>query len=452
MLAHLSVENFFSFKDKTTLSLDHPYNSSEKFKMNTIYSYKDKDSLTRSILNGAILFGANASGKSNLLLAFSFLNYFLTANEKMHSSKDMINRPIPFRLSNDKNDISFDLSFISTVMEDGKNIDVKTYYKISFDPDDYYVVNEELSYEKILKTRLGAKKVIFQRVGDDLHQSMNGLNKIIEKLSQENIEYKSILAMMNSNINKKYYEVEVKSTAYKIVQAVYYEITKGFSMNSDYSNLNDFIEKVNENPNFKEQILAELYDFDFAISDFNIEDITEELIKAVTAFRRDTEKMSEENVENLLNQIKSRNNYKITTVHKVKSQSYELPLDLESDGTKKFLSQSINLFNSLINHSLYISDEFDSKYHIKIQEGILKKFLKQGNGGRAQFLVASHNPLLLSSEFFAKEQICLIEKERSSQSSFITYLNDFKDVSYNNHNWTNLYLEGRFGGIPEVFS
>lgn len=83
-------------------------------------------------------------------------------------------------------------------MEDGKNIDVKTYYKISFDPDDYYVVNEELSYEKILKTRLGAKKVIFQRVGDDLHQSMNGLNKIIEKLSQENIEYKSILAMMNS--------------------------------------------------------------------------------------------------------------------------------------------------------------------------------------------------------------------------------------------------------------
>ena len=370
----------------------------------------------------------------------------------MHSSKDMINRPIPFRLSNDKNDISFDLSFISSVMEDGKNIDVKTYYKISFDPDDYYVVNEELSYEKILKTRLGAKKVIFQRVGDDLHQSMNGLNKIIEKLSQENIEYKSILAMMNSNINKKYYEVEVKSTAYKIVQAVYYEITKGFSMNSDYSNLNDFIEKVNENPNFKEQILAELYDFDFAISDFNIEDITEELIKAVTAFRRDTEKMSEENVENLLNQIKSRNNYKITTVHKVKSQSYELPLDLESDGTKKFLSQSINLFNSLINHSLYISDEFDSKYHIKIQEGILKKFLKQGSGGRAQFLVASHNPLLLSSEFFAKEQICLIEKERSSQSSFITYLNDFKDVSYNNHNWTNLYLEGRFGGIPEVFS
>ena len=209
-------------------------------------------------------------------------------------------------------------------------------------------------------------------------------------------------------------------------------------MNSDYSNLNDFIEKVNENPNFKEQILAELYDFDFAISDFNIEDITEELIKAVTAFRRDTEKMSEENVENLLNQIKSRNNYKITTVHKVKSQSYELPLDLESDGTKKFLSQSINLFNALMNHSLYISDEFDSKYHIKIQEGILKKFLKQGSGGRAQFLVASHNPLLLSSEFFAKEQICLIEKERSSQSSFITYLNDFKDVSYNNHNWTNL--------------
>jgi hypothetical protein len=39
MLAYLSVENFFSFKDKTTLSLDHPYNSAEKFKMNTIYSY-----------------------------------------------------------------------------------------------------------------------------------------------------------------------------------------------------------------------------------------------------------------------------------------------------------------------------------------------------------------------------------------------------------------------------
>ena len=452
MLAYLSVENFFSFKDKTTLSLDHPYNSAEKFKMNTIYSYKDKDGLTRSILNGAILFGANASGKSNLMLAFSFLNYFLSTNEKMHSSKDMVNRPIPFKLSQNKTDISFDMSFISSVLEDGKNIDVKTYYKISFDPDDYYVKNEELSYEKILKTKLGAKKVIFQRVGDDLHQSINGLNKIVEKLSQENIEYKSILAMMNFNINKKYYEDEVRSTAYKIVQVVYNEITKGFSVNGDYSNLNDFIETVNNDSNFKEQILAELYDFDFAISDFNIEDITEELVQAVTALRRDSDKMSEESLGKFLEKIKNQNNYKITAIHKVQSRSYELPLELESDGTRKFLSQSITLFNSLINNSLYISDEFDSKYHIKIQEGILKKFIKQGDTGRAQFLVASHNPLLLSSEFFAKEQICLIEKERSNQSSFITYLNDFKDISYNNHNWTNLYLEGRFGGIPEVFS
>ncbi|PTQ85928.1 putative AbiEii toxin of type IV toxin-antitoxin system [Trichococcus patagoniensis] len=452
MLAYLSVENFFSFKDKTTLSLDHPYNSAEKFRTNTIYSYKDKEGLTRSILNGAILFGANASGKSNLLLAFSFLNYFLSTNEKMHSSKDIIHRPIPFKLAQDKTDISFDISFISSVPEDGKHIDVKTYYKISFDPDDFYVKNEELSYEKILKTKLGAKKVIFQRVGDDLHPSRNGLHKIVEKLSQENIDYKSILAMMNSSINKKYYEDEVKSTAYKIVQAVYNEITKGFSMNGDYSNLNDFIEKVNEDPNFKEQILGELYDFDFAISDFNIEDITEELVQAVTALRRDTDKKSEESVEKFLEKIKNQSNYKITAIHKVQSQRYELPLDLESDGTKKFLSQSINLFNSLINNSLYLSDEFDSKYHIKIQEGILKKFLKQEDAGRAQFLVASHNPLLLSSEFFAKEQICLIEKDRSSQSSFITYLNDFKDISYNNHNWTNLYLEGRFGGLPEVFS
>ena len=162
--------------------------------------------------------------------------------------------------------------------------------------------------------------------------------------------------------------------------------------------------------------------------------------------------MSEESLGKFLEKIKNQNNYKITAIHKVQSRSYELPLELESDGTRKFLSQSITLFNSLINNSLYISDEFDSKYHIKIQEGILKKFIKQGDTGRAQFLVASHNPLLLSSEFFAKEQICLIEKERSNQSSFITYLNDFKDISYNNHNWTNLYLEGRFGGIPEVFS
>ena len=70
----------------------------------------------------------------------------------------------------------------------------------------------------------------------------------------------------------------MRSTAYKIVQVVYNEITKGFSVNGDYSNLNDFIETVNNDSNFKEQILAELYDFDFAISDFNIEDITEELV------------------------------------------------------------------------------------------------------------------------------------------------------------------------------
>ena len=58
---------------------------------------------------------------------------------------------------------------------------------------------------------------------------------------------------------------------------------------------------------------------------------------------------------------------------------------------------------------------------------------------------------MLSPELFAKEQIVFVEKDRESHSSDIYKLSEYSGVTYDKHNWEKMYLEGRFGAIPEVY-
>jgi hypothetical protein len=207
-----------------------------------------------------------------------------------------------------------------------------------------------------------------------------------------------------------------------------------------------FIEALNNNPDFKKYIVTNLYKFDFAVNDFEIQDISEEFLDSL--IKGGLLENADENVKKLFTQLKK---YKISTIHNVSTKEYKLPMADESAGTKKFLNHSLRIYESILMEKIYVSDEFDSNYHIFLQEGIIRNFVEPETPTKTQFLLITHNPLLLNKTFFSKEQIYFVEKDRVKQNSQIFSLKDFNGISYNNHNWSNLYLSGRIGAVPEVF-
>jgi len=443
MLLRFSVENFLSFYDKQEISFDHDFNKANIFKNNTIFEYKQNNK-KRSVLNGAIIYGSNASGKSNLSQALHCLKdmYLNSLNFNKKTDRVSIFKKFEFLPSN-INPITFEIEFLVSVEDEY----YKVFYTFSINSSENNIETESLSYCKLLKTTTSNSIVLFNRTKNNIDCSSEQIKQIIHKVKQENIKYKLVLSLLNFDINESFFKNEIASLSYQIIQACGTSIEKNlvFTSYSDGSSLNEFYEGINKNPHFKEYILSNLYKFDFALSDFEIQDITDEIID--TMLNRNVIENVDRNT--LYKHFKQ---YRVKTIHNINNQQFKLSINAESSGTKKFLMNSLNLFECLFMNKVFVSDEFDSHYHIYLQEGIIKTLIyPEINESKTQFLIITHNPLLLTPNYFAKEQVYFVEKERFTEMSKIDSLKNFENVTYNNHNWSSLYLDGRLGAVPEVF-
>jgi uncharacterized protein len=447
LLLKFSVENLFSFYDKQEISFDHEYSNAGLFKNNTIFEYKNNKK-KRAVLNGAIVFGANAAGKSNLSFALVQMRKFYLDSIKFDKKSDITLKIKSFEFI-EKNElpITFTVEFMKEIGEDYYKIN----YKFSISHKNFLVENEILSYQKVLKTTLSNEIIIFERTRDSITNFSKQISGIISKIKQENIKHKLVLSLLNYDINETFFKDEIATLHFKIIESCGSSIDKYLVFSNDNTNeMDEFIEELDNNSDFKEYILSNLYKFDFALTDFEIQDITEEFIDSLISSEiLALQKIDETTYrQKLLNRFKK---YKVNTIHNVNNKAFKLPIGDESAGTKKFLSHSLKLYESILMEKVYISDEFDSHYHYHIQEGIIKNFIYPESLSKTQFLLITHNPLLLNKNFFSKEQVYFIEKDRINQNSSIFSLKDFNNISYNNHNWANLYLEGRIGAVPEVF-
>lgn len=444
MILKFGVENFFSFYEKQEISFDHEYNSASIYKNNTIFEYKDNKK-KRAVLNGAIILGANAAGKSNIVYALSQMNTYYLDSIKFDKTADVSLRIQEFAFL-DKNDrpIVFEIEFMENIDQDFYKIK----YKFSINHKSFIVEDEILSYQKVLKSTLSPEKIIFERTKNSIENNPEEINNIINKIKQENIKYKLVLSLINFDINETFFNNEISTLSFRIAELCGLSLGKNLVISNDTTNRNDFIEQLDANPKFKEYILMNLYKFDFALTDFEVQDISGEIIDAF----KNINLFDEKTQEKLIAQANKSKRYRVKTIHNVDDKEYKLPINDESAGTQKFLNHSLKIYESILMEKIYISDEFDSHYHIHIQEGIINNFLYPESSSKTQFLLITHNPLLLNPTFFAKEQIYFVEKDREKQNSYIFSLKDFDNITYNNHSWINLYLSGRFGGIPEVFN
>lgn len=444
MLVSFSIKNFLSFKEKQDLLLALPSNRSKRQIENTIFSFRKNKRLRRVVNSGAI-YGANASGKSNLIIGIRSLQRFLKHSYEYNDQSDL-NYIIPFLFSAENDTIDFSIEFIN------ESLDKLYTYEVSFSSEDGKVISETIEIEVINhNNEVKEKNLVFKREKNSFSYYDSSLEKIIKEYRPKNFEYKSVISMFINSINPDYFRREIESEEFKPFKEVYSFVLNKITIVSDDNSEDLIADRLINDSNFKEELLLAFSDLDFFIKDFEVIDVTNEFLASMMKFLENGE-VSDNIKKKILQEAKTQKKYSIRPIYLCEENSPSLYLDMESRGTKKFISNFIEVFDALKNGEVLVFDEIEESYHQLIQKYIVNLFINEDtNNNRAQLLFTTHNTKLLSDIGFAKEQIWFTEKNRQTLDSFLYSLVDFKEVSVENHNWEKLYLEGRLGAVPEVF-
>lgn len=417
MLIEFSVGNYRSFKDKVTFSL---------VAANLVAKDKDVDdrnvitvSSDLALLKSAAIYGANASGKSNLAKALNFMKTFMINSSRETQSTDRISYE-PFRLSieTEKQPSSFELVFLMS----GKR------YRYGFEVDRDRVVSEWLFYvPKQRETKL------FERHLDTIDALKVLKSDGVEQRTRHNALFLSVAAQFNV----------------KIPEDILFWLTQKLNLVSglhDDSYIEYTINCLIENRN-REAILALIKRLDLGISDLAVKqvDLTSDLLPDV---------LPEEIKEMIIKGSKGKTAL-IQTFHRKFDQTGNFQaaerFDLnehESEGTQKVFALAGLLIDTLNDGKTLIIDELDARLHPLITLEIVKLFNSiKTNPNQAQLVFMTHDTNLLNNQLFRRDQIWFAEKDKYGA----TDLYSLAEYSVRNDAaFENDYIKGRYGAIPYI--
>ena len=410
MIIEFSVENFRSFKDKVTLTMDS--SSSKKIPQNLINLGGNNN-----LLKSALIYGANSAGKSNLIKAIEFMKGMVTKSHSFNVDSKIL-PAVPFKLSeaSKKKPSKFELIFLCG----GKK------YRYGFSCNSTKVFEEYL-FEKSAKK----EKLVFSR--SDTKTFKFGFDDEKQEL------YKS------QTIDNTLYISRATQLGYDKTKNIYDYFSENILVNmgithTDPSSWVDTVTKMNDNSEFKEKIVNILKKADFGgIENFLIKKEKVSVKKFTFNFSNvDHEFESTDGFDDV---------YKAQTMHRTDDgKIVYFDLNDESEGTRKTLSILGPLLNIMEEGKVLFIDELDSSLHPEITRMIVKLFNSKNNKG-GQLIFTTHDTTLLDNELFRKDQIYLCSKEPNGFTTLSSLLDyDIRsDVDFE-----RAYLNGRIGGVPFI--
>ena len=408
MLIDFSVENYRSIKEMQTFSMSAA---------NIISKYKalDSDNVMQhspkvSVLKSKAIYGANASGESNLIRALSaFISIVTTSVKDEQVLGARIER---FELSTETDDKPsyFQISFLLN----------NTYYRYGFE-----ATNKEIKSEWLFGSP-GKKEVLFfTREGAAI--------SINENQFKEGSEIAHLYSQRGNDIarNNALFITAVKSF---FSSGIAREIVEYFSSFIVISGLSDFQLYVNAEDSVSDEErrikIAKL----LKVADIGIDDIN----RVEYQSNKDS------------NQINRK--FTITTKHKkfnndleeVGFKTFYMLLD-ESEGSKKMFEVSPLILDALNQNRVLVMDEFDARFHPLLTRKIVELFNSYTNKG-SQFIFVTHDTNLLNAKLLRRDQVCFVEKDKYGASHFYSLV-DFKGVR-NDASFEKDYVSGKYGAIP----
>jgi AAA15 family ATPase/GTPase len=418
MIIKFTVGNFLSFKDKVSISF--AVKKGCKGHLEAVFETKIKGE--GKFIKTAAIYGANASGKSNLIKAIKFFKYFLTEFHPTGEGEIKIPFATEFLLSDQTREKpSF---FEAEILFDGE----------------VYVYGFEVSKKEIhaewLKRKKG-KKVFFERKKQKIEPARDfqkEASKDVIARTREDFLFLSKLAENNVDLAR-----QIKAEVLKIV------ILSGMTEEMQRFAISSYV----DNSEFKKKMNEFMLEADFGIR----------RIEAKYGYLPAEEvfKNAPNEIKDLLQKAKLNQafQHQISSVHNKfdkdgKKTGEELFnfLAMESEGTKRMFFISAQFAKILIEGGMLIIDEIDSALHPILCKFILKKFnSKADNKKNAQLIFTTHDISFLHEDFLRKDQIWFVEKNKFEASEVFSLcdLGERDGVSYSKR-----YLEGRYGAIPYV--
>jgi uncharacterized protein len=423
MLIEFSVGNYRSFKEKVTFSMvaANLVSQDKDLDNNNVFAVDKELSLVKS----AAIYGANASGKSNLAKALQFMKWFMVNSSKETQSTEAIGVE-RFRLSTETDDQP---SFFEIVfLLDGQQ------HRYGFTADREKVRSEWLYY--VPKTR---ETKLFDRQEDKFDITKVYKADGIAAKTRSNALFLSVSAQFNVDKSEKI--LNWLTYGFHLVSGLNDENllhgTTSFLFRSD---IHDKAIKLIKSMDL-DIVGVEINKLSLNVDEkpSNIPyDIWKEL-------REDTNRHFKTNpTPNIIRTIHRKLN---TIGEQVSLERFSL-LGEESEGTQKLFAL-ISLIVGALNYGIVlIIDEFDARLHPLMSRSIVELFnSNETNPHNAQLIVMTHDTNLLSNKIFRRDQIWFTEKDRYGATSLYS-LAEYK--VRNDASFESDYIKGKYGAIPYI--
>lgn len=399
MLIRFSFKNFKSFKNENCLDMEatslkeHEYNvakteNGEYLKVSAIY-------------------GANASGKTNVLQAFDYMKKRILVSDDSKKNSPIDEENIySFMINNDP--IALEVEILA------KNNKI---YKYGFE-----VLKDTIISEWLFEKRVNKFYAIFERENNNVSMKPNKISDLV------NIDERTLFLNIYSKIDRN---------------------------NEDFSNVYDWF--VNSmyldlgNPNFERFINNRV-----SLKILSDENYKKELLKFIKTFDSGIEGIR--TTPDSIEAVKNNNGIiDIEVLHRGENGEIKaLPFYLESNGTRKMFHLFDFFMDALKNGMVLFVDELDAKLHPLLTRYIINLFHNsQTNIGNGQLIYSTHDTVNLNKETFRRDEIWFAEKDKDGISEIYALsdyiLEDDKNAGKkvrNDATYNKDYLTGRYGAIP----
>ncbi len=392
MLQELKIRNFKSFRDEVELSFEPTGND----RYNSVVTMPDGVNLLRF----AVVLGANASGKSNLLDAIEFLHVFWN---KIPMTNDDGTDVQPFLMRSDA--LSHDTEFEVKLYIDG----IRYWYQLVINP-------EKVCHENLYVYLSDIPTKVFSR------EDVNGISKLnfnpdLVKLSSAEVEVMTMNCLRNMSVLAVLKKVNV-SVPYLDNMRKWIDNRMLPLQSGSFTSLSHDVKRLlADSPEFREYLMQFAKEADFNISDIKIQ-------KMVALFGHTVE--NESGVEN-----------------------HFLPESCQSAGTKRMVELESLIYTQLKRQAFMCIDEIEASMHPNLMEYILTKFVNSRDN-HSQLLVSTHyDPILKDIEdIFGKDSVWFTEKGKDGNTTLFS-LADFKGLNKLS-SIHRAYMNGQFGALPNV--
>lgn len=405
MILEVRLSNFFSIKDEIILDLQAANLKTQKSQEleDNVFNFDEI-----SVLKTVVLYGANASGKSNIIKAIRFCASMIFMSDT-HNENTVFNFT-PFKFDGYQNKpSSFFIRFVSNGIE----------YEYSFSLKLSEVITESLYYYPN-----GRRAKIFTR-DERLGKEKNGIYSFTSVIKKpldvaENTSRKTLYISRGSQMDRE------------LPKEIFRFFNEKFILGYIGYNALSIEELYKQN---RVDLLRAL-----RIADSDIVDIRlSKEIRSGKNLNADfaTNKVSIEDVQ--------QQHVKITTFHKSNpSVAFDF-LSEESQGTQVLFYVMLTLLDIVKNNKILLIDEIENSLHNKIVEYIVNLFHASNS---AQLIYTTHNTNLLNLNKLRKDQICFVNKKDDASTDLYS-LFDYKDFR-DTMDVEKAYLQGRFDAIPYI--